>query len=487
MNDKERPRAFTRQSFEFGSVLGEGALAKVVHVRDIATQKEYALKILEKRFVTQRRKVQEVLRERELLSDLVHPNIIELYCAFQDELCLYFVLQLGTMSLSEAIVRYVRFPEPTAQFYTGELVNVLSFLSEKGIAHRDLKPDNVLLMHDRHLKICDFDAAEYLEDKKKKIADAVASSFVGTALYVAPEVLEGSENTGNAMDLWALGCILYQMLTGTSPFKAASEYWTFQRILNLDVTYPSDFPLEAKALVQKLLNRSPAKRLGSRCAGDLRRDPFFNGLDFKELPTLSPPELLARTDGDPRSFCASDLECTPSTGHAFLGADADVATPTRQYGLDGGVGRLSPDRDARTRSPGTGQTPYMLSPAPLPLMPGEQVLKQGEVTMRQGVGGPNGMLWGGRKCVLTLTDMPRLFMVDEGASPGEAGETRMLGVVGVAPAATGAFTLRTATQELYCEHSEAGDHWVVSLRHALLRDTPTKHHRCSFRSMCSIQ
>merc|ERR1719235_2898915 len=113
-----------------------------------------------------------------------------------------------------------------------------------------MKP-NVLVMQSRHLKLIDFDAAEYVDPARRKSGSDVVSSFVGTALYVAPEVLEGEEveGAGFSVDLWALGCITFQMLTGTTPFKAANEYWTFQRILNLDLSFPADFPPVARAFV----------------------------------------------------------------------------------------------------------------------------------------------------------------------------------------------------------------------------------------------
>jgi 3-phosphoinositide dependent protein kinase-1 len=492
-------RVWTRSSFEFGSVLGEGALAKVVHVRDSATKKEYALKIVEKRFVTQRRKVQEVLRERSLLTELVHPNIVVLHSAFQDDRCLYFVLELGEMSLAEAIIRYGWFQEGPAQFYAAELVNALTFLRERGIAHRDMKPDNVLVMQNRHLKLIDFDAAEYVDPARRKSGSDVVSSFVGTALYVAPEVLEGAEGeevegAGFSVDLWALGCITFQMLTGTTPFKAANEYWTFQRILNLDLSFPADFPPVARAFVSKLLERSPSLRIGYYNVLELQWDAYFTGLDFQNLPYTEPPELapIRKGGSDMSSFWGTDdLECTPSTGHAFLrGTGADEHSPTRQYELT--VDDRPSPGSSREELPGLVSSFSALTlsarraQAECALQPGERILKFGDIVLRdarQGVRSPR--LPPPRKCLMTLTDAPRLVLTTRAVgAPEEAAQSVTLDVVGVFPGdAPGSFLLQTSVQAYVCEHDEAGDHWVLSIRHTLLgpEGDGKTHHRCCLR------
>lgn len=123
--------------------------------------------------------------------------------------------------------------------------------------------------------------------------------FVGTADYVSPEMLN-DEDTTEASDLWALGCVLFQMLSGAPPFRADSDYLTFKRIEELDYSFPGAFHVDAQALVRALLQPEPARRLGAgRSAGgypELKLHAFFvksePPVDFNLIHTLPPPPLL---------------------------------------------------------------------------------------------------------------------------------------------------------------------------------------------------
>merc|ERR1719235_2953637 len=355
-----------------------------------------------------------------------------------------------------------------------------------------MKP-NVLVMQSRHLKLIDFDAAEYVDPARRKSGSDVVSSFVGTALYVAPEVLEGAEGeevegAGFSVDLWALGCIAFQMLTGTTPFKAANEYWTFQRILNLDLSFPADFPPVARAFVSKLLERSPSLRIGYYNVLELQWDAYFTGIDFQNLPRTEPPELapIRKGGSDMSSFWGTDdLECTPSTGHAFLrGTGADEHSPTRQYEFavdDASTPESSVDElPGRVASFSALTLSARRAQAECALQPGERILKFGDIILkdaRQGARSPDRPP--PRKCLMTLTDAPRLVLTQRAPD-----ESVTLDVVAVYPGdAPGSFLLQTSSQAYVCEHDEAGDHWVLSIRHTLLgpQGDGKTHHRCCLR------
>eukprot|EP00826_Nyctotherus_ovalis_P027425 TRINITY_DN2143_c0_g1_i10.p2 TRINITY_DN2143_c0_g1~~TRINITY_DN2143_c0_g1_i10.p2 ORF type:complete len:146 (+),score=30.73 TRINITY_DN2143_c0_g1_i10:582-1019(+) len=125
-------------------------------------------------------------------------------------------------------------PFGLAQYYAMELVNVLEHMKAQKVTHRDIKPENILLDTKWHLKLGDFGTAKSVDTGK---LENRGSTFVGTAEYVSPEVLEGKE-TGLPSDLWALGCILYKFFAGESPFKAATEYLTLRHIIERRITYP---------------------------------------------------------------------------------------------------------------------------------------------------------------------------------------------------------------------------------------------------------
>src|SRR5271170_1023487 len=153
----------------------------------------------------------------------------------------------------------------------------------KGVIHRDLKPEkyqnfnivvncSILLDSSMRIKITDFGTAKLLDlpnrhdspvatpqDSGDDISSR-ANSFVGTAEYVSPELLT-DKNACKASDLWAFGCIIYQLLAGRPPFKAANEYQTFQKIVGLEYTFPDGFPSVARDLVERLLVLDPSRRL----------------------------------------------------------------------------------------------------------------------------------------------------------------------------------------------------------------------------------
>uniref|UniRef100_A0A7S4VTA5 Protein kinase domain-containing protein n=1 Tax=Alexandrium monilatum TaxID=311494 RepID=A0A7S4VTA5_9DINO len=326
---------------EFGSLLGEGAFARVLHAQDRFSGKEYAVKIVEKRQVQAQGRKNSVLVEKAMLSSLDHPGIVSLHYALQDDWSLYFVLELVTGGeLSRQIARLGVCPLHFATYYTAEIVAILSYLRVRRVAHRDLKPENLLLTGQGHLKLVDFDAAVFVPEEGGE-GDAAAGcsagqpSFAGTSLYLPPEVLQGTARPEEAfaLDLWALGCMLFLMLTGETPFQAPSEYLAFQRILRGDYSFPGDFHPAARGLVAALLAPRPDARpgLGPDGLAEVECHAFFGGsrADFAELRHREPPPRVERpavgTAGPPtredslESFnFASSAECTPEVGHRFL-------------------------------------------------------------------------------------------------------------------------------------------------------------------------
>ena len=128
------------------------------------------------------------------------------------------------------------------------------------------------------------------------------ASFVGTAQFVSPEILKGNA-ASLATDLWSYGCIIYQMLAGMTPFKGATEYLIFQKILNGEYDFPDDFTDDAKDLIQKLLVFNPKERLGAddskeNCYQSIRNHQFFKGINWYEnLYRMKPPDMKMPNNG----------------------------------------------------------------------------------------------------------------------------------------------------------------------------------------------
>nr|DAD48704.1 TPA_asm: hypothetical protein HUJ06_018641 [Nelumbo nucifera] len=294
---------FTIQDFELGKIYGVGSYSKVVRAKKKDTGNVYALKIMDKKFITKENKTSYVKLERIVLDQLDHPGIIRLFFTFQDTFSLYMALEsCEGGELFDQITWKGRLSEDEARFYAAEVVDALEYIHGVGLIHRDIKPENLLVTAEGHIKIADFGSVKTMQDSKITVlpnasSDDKSCTFVGTAAYVPPEVLNSSPVTfGN--DLWALGCTLYQMLSGTSPFKDASEWLIFQRIIARDIRFPDYFSAEAKDLIDKLLDTNPRKRPGAGPDGyaALKMHPFFKGIDWKNLRAQIPPKLALESN-----------------------------------------------------------------------------------------------------------------------------------------------------------------------------------------------
>ncbi|KAG5953963.1 hypothetical protein E4U53_005956 [Claviceps sorghi] len=299
------------RDFSFGRVLGEGSYSTVYLATDRQTLKEYAIKVLEKRHIIKEKKIKYVNIEKNTLNRLTeHPGIVRLYYTFQDETSLYYVLDLcNGGELLGVLKRTGTFDLDCVRFYGAQILDSIDYMHSRGVIHRDLKPENVLLDDQMHVKITDFGTAKLLKDPREEqdtqFADkgrgsnsipsqgdasdnGRAASFVGTAEYVSPELLT-HKSAGKPSDLWAFGCIIYQLLAGRPPFKAGSEYLTFQKIVNLEYEFPSGFPPAARDLIERCLVLDPARRLTIE---HIKNHEFFDGQPFgKALWRTKAPRL----------------------------------------------------------------------------------------------------------------------------------------------------------------------------------------------------
>ncbi|KAK3935229.1 kinase-like domain-containing protein [Diplogelasinospora grovesii] len=271
--------------------LGTGTFARVVLVRPaVGTEadrsKVYALKILRKTEVIRLKQIDHVRHERQILADVSgHPFVTNMLASFSDHDFLYILLDyVPGGELFSYLRRYRRFDEDTARFYAAEIVLVLEYLHEQqgGIAYRDMKPENLLLDAEGHIKLVDFGFAKRLGNNEDD-HPVETYTLCGTPEYLAPEVIHNKGHS-TAVDWWALGILLYEFLTGYPPFWHQNPIEIYKQIVEQPVVFPQELEIskEAQDIIQQFCTVDRSRRLGNMSGGAARvkAHPFFAGVDW---------------------------------------------------------------------------------------------------------------------------------------------------------------------------------------------------------------
>ncbi|XP_059422014.1 protein kinase C eta type [Carassius carassius] len=288
---KEPSRKLGISNFTLLQVLGKGSFGKVMLVRLNGSDQVFAVKVLKKDIILQDDDVECTMTEKRVLSlASTHPYLTQLYCCFQTPERLFFVMEfVNGGDLMFHIQKSRKFEENRARFYTAEITSALIFLHSKGIIYRDLKLDNVLLDKDGHCKLADFGMC-----KEGMFEGVVTGTFCGTPDYIAPEILQ-EMLYGPSVDWWALGVLLYEMLSGHAPFEAENEDDLFESILTEEIIYASWLSTNAVDILKGFLTKNPSRRLGCVAAegGEsvVTSHPFFTSIDWNKLNQreLEPP------------------------------------------------------------------------------------------------------------------------------------------------------------------------------------------------------
>lgn len=320
-------------SFEKIRLLGKGDVGKVYLVRDLQSNRLYAMKILSKKEMIERNKIKRALVEQEILATSNHPFIVTLYHSFQSKNFLYLCMEycMGGEFFRALQTRESKtISENDAKFYAAEVTAALEYLHLMGFIYRDLKPENILLHQSGHIMLSDFDLSKRSEraknpeiafnknglslsssgtysphhgptlDTKACIDGFRTNSFVGTEEYIAPEVIRGKGHT-SAVDWWTLGIFIYEMLYGTTPFKGHDRKKTFANVLKRDVKFdlvPTQQSVSSncKSLIKKLLIKEEDKRLGSKTgASEIKNHVFFKNTQWALLRHQKPPMVPVLT------------------------------------------------------------------------------------------------------------------------------------------------------------------------------------------------
>ncbi|XP_039395837.1 G protein-coupled receptor kinase 4 isoform X1 [Mauremys reevesii] len=296
----------TKNTFRHYRVLGKGGFGEVCACQVRATGKMYACKKLEKKRIKKRKGESMALNEKRILEKVNSRFVVSLSYTYEtkDALCLVLtIMNGGDLKFHIYNMGNPGFDEERAVFYAAELCCGLEDLHRERIVYRDLKPENILLDDCGHIRISDLGLAVQIPEGE------TVRGRVGTVGYMAPEILNNESYTFSP-DWWGLGCLIYEMIQGQSPFRKRKEKVKLneidRRVKEDQEVYSDKFSEEAKSICRMLLAKDPKERLG--CTGDgaaaVKQHPIFKNINFKRLEAnmLEPPFLP-----DPRAVYCKDV------------------------------------------------------------------------------------------------------------------------------------------------------------------------------------
>lgn len=308
----KRRRRIGLDDFQFLAVLGKGNFGKVMLAESRNTLKLCAIKVLKKDFIVENEEAESVKSEKRVYltaNKEMHPFLLNLHCCFQTENRIYFVMEYISGGDLMWHIQKSRFSARRAKFYACEVLLALKYFHDNGIVYRDLKLDNILLTTEGHIKIADYGLC-----KENMWYKSTTGTFCGTPEFMAPEIISGKPYD-RSVDWWAFGVLMFQMLLCQSPFKGEDEDDIFNAIEHDDVRYPISMPRQTVLVLQALLTKDPAERLGSseRDALEIMEHPYFQDVNFDDVlnKRVQPPYLPeVKSEHDYSNF---DQEFTSET------------------------------------------------------------------------------------------------------------------------------------------------------------------------------
>ncbi|XXG63359.1 hypothetical protein AAC387_Pa05g1570 [Persea americana] len=334
--------------FEIIKPISRGAFGRVFLAKKRTTGDLFAIKVLKKADMIRKNAVESILAERNILISVRNPFVVRFFYSFTCQENLYLVMEYLNGGDLYSLLRHLGcLDEDVARIYIAEVVLALEYLHSLHVVHRDLKPDNLLIAHDGHIKLTDFGLSkvglinstddlsgpavsgaplvgddepqvsgfEHLNQRERR----QKRSAVGTPDYLAPEILLGISH-GTTADWWSVGVILFELIVGIPPFNAEHPQTIFDNILNRKIPWPGapeEMSHEAQDLIDKLLTEDPNQRLGANGASEVKQHVFFKDINWDTLARQKAAFVPASDSAFDTSYFTSRYSWTPSDGHFF--------------------------------------------------------------------------------------------------------------------------------------------------------------------------
>ncbi|KAD4584073.1 hypothetical protein E3N88_21674 [Mikania micrantha] len=343
--------------FEIIKPISRGAFGRVFLAKKRTTGDLFAIKVLKKADMIRKNAVESILAERDILISVRNPFVVRFFYSFTCRENLYLVMEyLNGGDLYSLLRNLGCLDEDVARVYIAEVVLALEYLHSLLVVHRDLKPDNLLIAHDGHIKLTDFGLSKVgLINSTDDLSGPAVSgtsllgeqesqstmsesqqerrknrSAVGTPDYLAPEILLGTGH-GMSADWWSVGVILFELIVGIPPFNAEHPQMIFDNILNRNIPWPmvpEEMSPEAADLIDRLLTEDPNQRLGARGSTEVKQHPFFRDINWDTLARQKAAFVPSSESALDTSYFTSRYTWNPSEEHAYPGSETEDSSDT---------------------------------------------------------------------------------------------------------------------------------------------------------------
>ena len=284
---QEKRKGIKFEDYIIIGLLGTGSFGRVfkVKIKDDISEKIYAMKVINKNLLIRKKQLKYAVGECSVLKKCDCPFIVKLYYSFQTLENLYMVEEYCPGGDLQYHLKINLLEEDEAKFYIAELILAIEHLHNLNIIYRDLKPENILIGEDNHIILADFGLA-----KEGIKGNTLSQSFCGSPAYLPPETLN-MKGVGKSGDIYGIGAVLYEMISGTPPFFSNEIAVLFNKIKNCQLVLHQYFSEDLKDLLRKLLEKDPEKRFGIYDKEEIKEHPFFKGIEWEKLKNkeINPP------------------------------------------------------------------------------------------------------------------------------------------------------------------------------------------------------